>query len=435
MKMGKTSLIVFLAFFLVFTISVNAEDIFDCQTLDEEHTIYRLQNDILNSNESICMDIQANNIILDCQNHLIEGSGSGIAIFINENIHPQINRIMIKNCVITGWGDGIYMNNVRNVLVKNSDISFNSQNGIKVLYAENVFIKHNEINNNTSGGLYLSSSSNNHIIGNGIGNSNRGIYLSSSNFNTIDNNKLNNHIRGIYIRIGSNNIIRNNKIINNNPYGIYMIDDDGEDNQIYNNFFNNMINVGLDLDEDYTNYWNTTLQTGPNIIHGPYLGGNYWSKPDGTGFSQICPDLDDNGICDTAYVIDASCEVNIDYLPLTLIETPFNAIITNPIEGSTITSSSTQLEVTTNEDAICEYALARFIQYNGSSGQIEPYIPQNMSVTGGTFHQQLITGLENTINNATQSEGYSINIECIDYSGNSNEDSVEFYVELIHDEK
>ena len=61
------------------------------------------------------------------------------------------------------------------------------------------------------------------------------------------------------------------------------------------------------------NTWNTTRQSGINIIGGSFLGGNFWANPDGTGFSQTCKDVNGDGICDKSYILDAN---NIDYLPL-----------------------------------------------------------------------------------------------------------------------
>ncbi len=50
-----------------------------------------------------------------------------------------------------------------------------------------------------------------------------------------------------------------------------------------------------------------------NIVEGPFLGGNFYSKPDGTGFSQRCTDGDGDGFCDTAFAIS---EGNVDQFPL-----------------------------------------------------------------------------------------------------------------------
>jgi len=62
------------------------------------------------------------------------------------------------------------------------------------------------------------------------------------------------------------------------------------------------------------NTWNTTKTTGENIIGGPHLGGNYWSTPNGTGFSDTCVDDGGDGLCDDPYVL--SGPNNTDGLPL-----------------------------------------------------------------------------------------------------------------------
>jgi PKD repeat protein len=75
-----------------------------------------------------------------------------------------------------------------------------------------------------------------------------------------------------------------------------------------------MASVGM-IEERPTsvlNYWNVTKTAGTNVIGGPFLGGNYWASPDGTGFSETHPDRGD-GFCTEPYVFD---EWNTDYLPL-----------------------------------------------------------------------------------------------------------------------
>jgi hypothetical protein len=34
------------------------------------------------------------------------------------------------------------------------------------------------------------------------------------------------------------------------------------------------------------NSYNTTKTAGTNILGGPYIAGNFWGRPDGTGFSK-----------------------------------------------------------------------------------------------------------------------------------------------------
>ena len=62
------------------------------------------------------------------------------------------------------------------------------------------------------------------------------------------------------------------------------------------------------------NVFNTTKTAGTNIVGGPYIGGNFWAKPDGTGFSQTATDADGDGISDTVYSFSGN--LNTDFLPL-----------------------------------------------------------------------------------------------------------------------
>jgi parallel beta-helix repeat protein len=120
----------------------------------------------------------------------------------------------------------------------------------------------------------------------------------------------------------TNNIIRNNRFYGAMEYGI-ATNNDSSGNQIYNNSFT----VQLDYIMPYPFYenlappgtdpliLNTNLTAGTNIMGGPFLGGNAWSREDHTGFSQTCTDADGDRICDDPLVLDSYGSV--DNYPLT----------------------------------------------------------------------------------------------------------------------
>ncbi len=144
------------------------------------------------------------------------------------------------------------------------------------------------------------------------------------------------------------NIIKGNSI-SNNSLGIYL---NSSNNTIYNNYLNNSnnaITIG-------NNTWNTNQTIGSNIIDGPYLGGNFWAHPNGTGFSHLCADSNTDGICDSSYMPGID---NIDYLALApflrmtstsiTVNTDANAnqtIEINPDESRDITNSTIELNAT-----------------------------------------------------------------------------------------
>jgi parallel beta-helix repeat protein len=137
--------------------------------------------------------------------------------------------------------------------------------------------------------------------------SSQSLGLIFSNYNTISNSKIQNYDYGIYLSFSNYNTISDSKIQNCN-YGIYLRN--SANNSIYNNLFN--ISRFYFYPNIYPNYWNTTRQEGARIYSlGNEIGGNYWTNPEGTGYSDICRDTEGDGFCDSPYVLATN---NVDYL-------------------------------------------------------------------------------------------------------------------------
>jgi len=109
-----------------------------------------------------------------------------------------------------------------------------------------------------------------------------------------------------------------------------MISVSANNNLIYNNYFaNNGVNAYDHRDNN--NYWNTTQQTGTNIIGGPNLGGNYWD--DYTGYDTTSPP-DGLGNTEVPYTSSNKIKNGGDNLPLT------SQVTTPPIADISVTPSS-----------------------------------------------------------------------------------------------
>ncbi len=361
---------------------------------------YVLDQNIINSSESKCIEITSSDVVFDGAGYTIDGIDyeSTYGIYVYRPI--TLTNVTVKNVKVTDWSYGIsYKNTIYGNIINN--IADSNSNGIYLSSSGTNTLTNNTANSNSNGiylydskgntltinianlnsnGIYLSSSNTNTLTYNKADSNREGIYLEGSNFNTINSNSANSNNNGNGIELSnsdSNTITSNTAILNsdtgfllrysdantfsgntanlnsNNGYalvesedliftknsatmnsnnGFYFFYSTGNtltgnnitlngnhgidftiNNNIYNNFFNNIHNVGLSND---IGYWNTTKQAGINIIGGPYIGGNFWAQPNGKGFSQTCTDEDRDGICDSSFVLNTK---NVDYLPLTFI--------------------------------------------------------------------------------------------------------------------
>ena len=400
--MKKISLIlpIFLLLFMVG--NAKAIDISSCSNLNQTGATYYLTQDIIDSSATTCMDITANNITLDCQGHVIDGTD---AFGINHGIYSfQKNNITIKNCIISDWFAGIFFsrsdyNTLTNItansnkyglifdfsdyniisdsnLINNTYYDFfldtdkteldchielinitGTDNKPIVFYNSSVTIENwnnnaseiilcgadNSVINNLvmshsdmkSNGLYLIATNLTNITNSIINNSDIAIELFDSHSNILTNITVNSNNYGFWI-VGNSNIltnitansnskegielidsnftiIKNSKVENNSRYGIYV--QESGNNLIYNNLFNNTNNFYFDeFWPIYSNNWNTTRQLGTRICSlGTEIGGNYWTHPNGTGYSDTCTDSDKDGFCDNPYILATN---NTDYLAL-----------------------------------------------------------------------------------------------------------------------
>ncbi len=138
---------------------------------------------------------------------------------------------------------------------------------------------------------------------------NRGIHVDGSDSKVVDVTSTSNYC-GIYLEESSNTNVSYNNFSYNTNNGINIEGASGI--AVFNNVFNNSNNSNIQ-NTGTNNHWNTSNSSGPNIIGGPFMGGNAWLKPDGSGFSQTCSDTDDDGFCDSQLELASD---NVDYLPL-----------------------------------------------------------------------------------------------------------------------
>jgi len=254
---------------------------------------------------------------------------------------PQFNNIT-NNYILLGrknqnvsmgiYIDDIYTNNTLYNLFLNNEIhNRDGGMGIRIDYANHNSFIGNKLYDNSD--LTIYNSDYNNISRNKFYNfSNRdAISFRGGSFNIVDHNEIyfvspNNvtSIGGIFLVEYTNGApARENKIFSNkiqgDCVGIGMTNVNENlviNNLIYDNLFNtteNFYNV-----YNSPNFWNTVRSPGPNILGGRYFGGNVWTNPSGTGFSDTCIDRDRNGFCDQPFILTTYPYENIDNLPLAI---------------------------------------------------------------------------------------------------------------------
>ncbi|MBN2014476.1 MAG: DUF2341 domain-containing protein, partial [Candidatus Altiarchaeota archaeon] len=291
----------------------------DCSILNEPGTTYYLQKDIINSTKTTCINITANNIILEGQGHTVDGinTTSTYGIYI---LRPsqQTTNITVKNLEITDWYNGVANYYANNNTFYNITSELNYY-GVYFGYTNYTNLTESTISNSLIGLWMLYSSFNTVYNSTFTSCSYEGVRIGAdSTYNIFSNMTVSNGLnRGIFIEYAQNNTIKDSRIENNAGSGIYVYwagFSPTENNKIYNNLFNNTNNSIINMFTAYINNWNTTNQTGTRIYSsGTNIGGNYWTNATGTGYSDTCNDTNEDGFCDDPYTLAAN---NTDYLPL-----------------------------------------------------------------------------------------------------------------------
>jgi parallel beta-helix repeat protein len=261
-------------------------------------------------------------ITLDCKGYIIAGDDTGTDNGIRLD---NSNGNTIRNCVIKDFNWGVYL----------------------VSSSSNTLL--NIVSNSNFVGIVISSSSNSNSLVNVTANSNtRGIDISSgSSYNAVINSAANfntgagnngvglgtgytcthnsftnltakqNGYGVVFYATSEQNLLNNSIIEGNTYYGIYMqaySSNYPRYQTLYNNVFNNTNNFGSNDINNQPNYFSTAKTAGTNIVGGPWIAGNVWANPSGTGFSQTCTDSNpQDGICDSPNPLSTG---NVDNLPL-----------------------------------------------------------------------------------------------------------------------
>jgi parallel beta-helix repeat protein len=254
-------------------------------------------------------------------NTIIKARNSGANVFFLQGSNIKITGFQATGATKSGYA-GICLSSCSNCIIENNKLLSNCY-GIYVLRSKGDKLSKNTATSNKDYGIVLGTATDNTLSGNTALNNGRGIHVGNSDGNTLSGNT----------------------VQNSNVYGLYVCPK-SDSNQIYNNNFND---TNVTIRNGIGNAYSTTKTAGINIVGGPYIGGNFWGKPDGTGFSNTAVDNDGDGISDSAYK-NITGSVYSDYLPLVVSKSgpvkPVAAFSASPTSGNaplnvTFTDTST----------------------------------------------------------------------------------------------
>jgi parallel beta-helix repeat protein len=207
-----------------------AVDITGCAVLNSANGFYNLTQDVLNSANTTCISVGADNVTLDCGGKAIDGLGGSNThgIFVS-----AVKNFTARNCVVSDWDHVIFLNNVSGSAVYGGNLTGNN-------------------------GIEMYNSWRNNISGNVVGALSYGIYMSNSSFNSLYGNRIGNGTVGIaFFSVSSNNTVSGGQVRNPSSFAFYIY-------QSYDNFFRDVYvdctgtNV-YHFSSSQTNFLNVTL--------------------------------------------------------------------------------------------------------------------------------------------------------------------------------
>lgn len=338
--------------FLITLLSISSvfscdEYVSSCRQLNVTNRVYCMSVNISNYGSGDCFPVFADNITLDCVNNKIDGVHSNDAIDLGSS-----NNFTVKNCNITDWGVGVRGNMASDFTSLNNEMNDMAGYGIMLDNGNNPTVENTDIWGVTGvGGILFGFMNNPNItnceiwdtpiglnIGDGQGgiversiirdNTDDGLYLYQSTTILINNCSVSGNTNaGIHLFANTNITY---SVIQNNGIGIKF--GAGSGCKIYNVFFNQTTNYQFSGLQSHN--WNITKQLGTRVYsEGNYIGGNYYTNPTGTGYSDTCIDTDGDGFCDSIFNLNAYNYDELSYsdeFPVTTTTTTLTTTTTIP---------------------------------------------------------------------------------------------------------
>ncbi len=194
-------------------------DVSSCQIIDYGPGIYTLDRNLAVSGTA-CLDIRANDIVIDCQGNSITGDGSGTGL-----IAQNVMNITVLNCLLVNLNNSINIMNSSGSTVTNNFMSGISGAGVRIFLNSTNNIVQNNILSSTTGALGISietESRGNAIQNNNLSYGSVGIYIARGSNNALSGNNISYADYGIKLYNASRNSLSSNILESSNAGGLYL---------------------------------------------------------------------------------------------------------------------------------------------------------------------------------------------------------------------
>jgi nitrous oxidase accessory protein len=178
-------------------------------------------------------------------------SGNGIHLWYCKNIKVEGNKI-------EGHRDGIYLEFVRNSLIKNNSSKGNLRYGLHFMFSDSCEYSYNKFEQNSAGVAVMFThhvQMHNNLFANNWGNSSFGMLLKEITDGTIYNNRFFRNTCGIYLEGSNRNKVEHNQF-ENNGWAVRLMANSMDNTFRKNNFIGNSFEVTTNSTRNYNTFTN-----------------------------------------------------------------------------------------------------------------------------------------------------------------------------------
>jgi parallel beta-helix repeat protein len=219
---------------------------------------YCLDTNITNK-DGYCMR-NLTDVTLDCGGNIIDGDDTGTDVgieIVSPSSDPSFKNVIIQNCIITDFNDGVHLVDANHTLLQNLTISSNTDDGVEIdsnfgRDIRNFTLRNSIISDNTDEGLntdfYRDVVIYDNIFRGHSGTSDAGINLIRANAGTTTNisgNNFSDNYYGIFFDQLDNATVEDNIFMNNSRGMFFQATADS--NLLLNNVINHSLVYGIEF--------------------------------------------------------------------------------------------------------------------------------------------------------------------------------------------